>query len=101
MFISGSGGAAASRKGYDFSSQLLQVGHESLAWIGTPGTLWAACSPHGLHPLSTFYQNVGVEPPSEEEMLLTLREAVRCSKENRYHGDKGIEVLSPEGDHLQ
>ena len=51
-----------------------------------------------LHTLSTFYQNVGLEPLPEEEMLSVLREAVGRSKEKHYHGDKGIEVLSPEGD---
>ena len=40
---------------------------------------------------------IGQKPPGEEELLGILRKAVANSREKRYHGDKGIEVLSPEG----
>ena len=46
---------------------------------------------------SAFYERIGQKPPSEEQLLDTLRKAVANSREKRYHGDKGIEVLSPEG----
>ena len=46
---------------------------------------------------SGFLECVGEKVPSEEELLVTLRNAVSNSARKRYHGDKGIEVLSPEG----
>ena len=46
---------------------------------------------------SGFLECVGEKVPSEEELLVTLRNAVANSARKRYHGDKGIEVLSPEG----
>ena len=46
---------------------------------------------------SSFYEHIGQPPPSEEELVEILRKAVDSSREKRYHGDKGIEVLSPEG----
>ena len=48
-------------------------------------------------PCSGFLECVGEKVPSEEELLVTLRSAVANSARKRYHGDKGIEVLSPEG----
>ena len=48
-------------------------------------------------PHSGFYESAGLEAPSDEEMATILRAAVARSKEKHYHGDKGIEVLSPEG----
>ena len=47
--------------------------------------------------VSVFLECVGEKVPSEEELLVTLRNAVANSARKRYHGDKGIEVLSPEG----
>jgi hypothetical protein len=47
--------------------------------------------------VSGFLECVGEKVPSEEELLVTLRNAVANSARKRYHGDKGIEVLSPEG----
>ena len=47
--------------------------------------------------VSGFLERVGEKVPSEEELIVTLRNAVANSARKRYHGDKGIEVLSPEG----
>ena len=44
-----------------------------------------------------FYERIGQKPPSDEELLDILRQAIVNSQKKRYHGDKGIEVLSPEG----
>ena len=46
---------------------------------------------------SGFFELIGEKVPGEEELLDTLRKAVANSQRKRYHGDKGIEVLSPEG----
>ena len=50
---------------------------------------------------SGFLECVGEKVPSEEELLVTLRNAVANSARKRYHGDKGIEVLSPEGKKIE
>lgn len=59
-----------------------------LAYLGYQCTI--------LH-YSAFYERIGRTPPTDEELLVVLREAVARSREKHYHGDKGIEVLSPEG----
>lgn len=49
-----------------------------------------------LSVVSEFLDHVGISV-EEEEMLDWLRQSVARSAAKRYHGDKGIEVLSPEG----
>ena len=46
---------------------------------------------------SEFFPKIGKPAPSDEEMLELLRQSVKKSRERHYHGDKGIVVLSPEG----
>ena len=54
-------------------------------------------SPH-LPMSSEFHAKVGKPAPTDEEMLDLLRRSVQRSRERHYHGDKGIVVLSPEGE---
>ena len=44
-----------------------------------------------------FYERIGQKPPTDEQLLDILRQSIVNSEEKHYHGDKGIEVLSPEG----
>ncbi|XP_064385052.1 uncharacterized protein LOC135333952 isoform X2 [Halichondria panicea] len=49
-----------------------------------------------VNNFTLFYERIGQKPLSDEEMVTQLRQAIINSQEKRYHGDKGIEVLSPE-----
>ena len=46
---------------------------------------------------SDVYKQVGWHDPSDSEMVSLLRTAVGNSLSKHYHGGKGIDVLSPEG----
>ena len=47
--------------------------------------------------ISDVFQQVGWKVFSDEELVVLLRSAVGNSRKKHYHGGKGIEVLSPEG----
>lgn len=49
-----------------------------------------------VNSFSSLYENIGVPYPGDEKMIDVLRQSVINSRKKRYHGDKGIEVLSPE-----
>ena len=55
---------------------------------------------HCLLITSSLYENIGIPYPGDEKMVDALRQSVTNSRKKRYHGDKGIEVLSPEGTQL-